>query len=64
MREFTVTASLASKLAAICINLQESLVFGEHYLDRHAMSNLLNDSEVATWIKSLGPLAPTMRRQA
>lgn len=64
MREFTVTASLASKLAAICINLQESLAFGESYLDRHAMTNLLNDPEVADWIQSLGPLAPTMRKRA
>lgn len=63
MRNFTVSASLASKLAAICINLQEFLAFGDTYLDRHAMTNLLRDPEVASWIESLGPLAPVMRRK-
>ena len=56
-----LTESLAAKLAAICVSVNECLVFGFQYLDRHATSNLLSDAEVKEWLVSLGPLAPVMR---
>lgn len=62
MREFTMRAELAAKLATICSYAQEHLSSGGHSLDRNALSNLLSDGEVTAWLKSLGPLTPVMRQ--
>ena len=59
---FTISASLASKLASVVVHADEMLSSNEHYFDQLALQQVARDPEVQAWVRSLGPLAPDKRK--
>lgn len=56
-----IKIGLAVKLASIVVHADELTSPGKHPFDELALRQLIEDAEVAAWIKSLGPLAPVKR---
>ena len=57
----TLSPALASKIASAVIHAEEMISPSSHFFDRRALESVINDPEVRTWIKALGPLAPQKR---
>ena len=61
---FTLTASLAGKLAGCVVHADELFsADGRQVFDEAALLTVVRDPEVQAWVKTLGPLAPVKRRQ-
>lgn len=59
---FTISASLACKLASIAVHADELFsADGRMVFDEQALVGVARDPEVLAWIKELGPLAPVKR---
>ena len=55
------SAALLSKLGSIVAHAEELLSPKGHPVDRNALQTLVDDQEVRTWIKQMGPLLPLKR---
>lgn len=61
---FTISASLACKLASVVVHADELFsVDGRKVFDEAALLSAARDPEVSQWVESLGPLAPVKRRK-
>jgi len=56
-----IEASLAAKLAALAVHVDEHVQPGGHPVDLDSARSIAEDPEVLDWIESLGPLAPVRR---
>lgn len=59
----TLTVTLAAKLAAVVVHTDEMLSADGHPFDKAALKTVLEDEEVAKWLRDVGPLAPVKRRK-
>jgi len=53
--------SLLCKLGSIAVHVEELLSPKGHAHDKAALETLLEDNEVKTWIKNMGPYMPVKR---
>lgn len=53
--------SVLCKLASIAAHVEEMLSAKGHAYDRIALQQLLDDAEVKSWMKQMGPYVPVKR---
>lgn len=62
MKNTGPTLTLLMKLGSIAVHAEEFLSADGHAFDKTVLDGLLQDPEVITWIKEMGPLLPQKRR--
>lgn len=53
--------ALLAKLGSIIVHVEEGLSETGHVFDRIAIQSLLQDPEVAAWLRAMGPFLPLKR---